>query len=407
MKIKYLNYNFFIHLNFMIPSRTTRTICCGNTFTICISTDKKVYSFGMNGKGAHGHENEVVFPPKMIPSLKNIESVDCGANHTVCLDCDGNVFTFGRNNFGQLGIGDESVSITHIPQKVTLPPIKQIACGGDFTFCLTREGRLYVFGYDCFGAVGLGSLDTSRKTKQFSPKIINKPKTMVNIEFIESAGSQVMCKTFDNKVFCWGYNYYGQLGISRNKTTVNTPVLLKKWKGLKNIVDIKCGGGHTLVLLSNGDVYSCGDEIVIGRETDEEYYDALNDYFICFSSSLKKIEALSNIVRIECGCYNSYCIDSHYNLFVFGKLGINQMDSVNSPIIHPSLSNIIDVASGGLITFVKTSNNEIYALGDNRFSQLGIKTENKKQTTPIRVFEDNEDIWFSNINKSKAKSARF
>ena len=37
--------------------------------------------------------------------------------------------------------------------------------------------------------------------------------------------------------------------------------------------------------------------------------------------------------------------------------------------------------------------------------QFGIKT-NIHELTPIRVFEDNEDIWFSNI-KSKAKSARF
>ena len=37
--------------------------------------------------------------------------------------------------------------------------------------------------------------------------------------------------------------------------------------------------------------------------------------------------------------------------------------------------------------------------------QFGIKT-NIHELTPIRVFEDNEDIWFSKINKSKAKSAR-
>ena len=34
---------------------------------------------------------------------------------------------------------------------------------------------------------------------------------------------------------------------------------------------------------------------------------------------------------------------------------------------------------------------------------LGIETENIEQITPIRVFAD---IWFSSINKSKAKSAR-
>ena len=63
-------------------------------------------------------------------------------------------------------------------------------------------------------------------------------------------------------------------------------------------------------------------------------------------------------------------------------------------------------SNGGYHTFVKTSNNEIYAFGYNEYSQLGIKTEDDNQLTPIRVFEDNEDIWFSNINKSKAKSAR-
>ena len=71
-----------------------------------------------------------------------------------------------------------------------------------------------------------------------------------------------------------------------------------------------------------------------------------------------------------------------------------------------ALSNIIDISKGEQ-TFIKTSNNEIYAFGRNEYSKLGIKTEDDNQITPIRVFEDNEDIWFSNINKSKAKSARF
>ena len=39
-------------------------------------------------------------------------------------------------------------------------------------------------------------------------------------------------------------------------------------------------------------------------------------------------------------------------------------------------------------------------------SQLGIETKTNYQLTPIRVYEDNEDIWYTNINTSKAKSAR-
>ena len=74
---------------------------------------------------------------------------------------------------------------------------------------------------------------------------------------------------------------------------------------------------------------------------------------------------------------------------------------------HPSLSNIIDISNGGNHSFAKTSNNEIYAFGYNEYLQLGIETEHANQTTPIRVFEENEDIWFSNINiSSRVKSAR-
>ena len=105
------------------------------------------------------------------------------------------------------------------------------------------------------------------------------------------------------------------------------------------------------------------------------------------------------------------CIDINNDLFVFGtnhnaQLGLGGINSRNKPIKHPSLSNIVDISKGGNHTFVKTSNNEIYAFGNNKYSQLGIETEDEEQLTPIRVFEGNEDIWYSNIIKSKAKSAR-
>ena len=70
------------------------------------------------------------------------------------------------------------------------------------------------------------------------------------------------------------------------------------------------------------------------------------------------------------------------------------------------LSNIIDISNGGNHSFVKISNNEIYAFGNNENTQLGIETEHDNQITPIRVFENNEDIWCSNINSLKVKSAR-
>ena len=105
------------------------------------------------------------------------------------------------------------------------------------------------------------------------------------------------------------------------------------------------------------------------------------------------------------------CIDINGNLLFFGgnscgQFGLGDTDKRDILVQHPSLSNIIDISSKGEHVFVKTSNNEIYAFGSNDNSQLGIKTEDINQITPIRVFEDIEDIWCSTIGESKAKSAR-
>jgi len=41
------------------------------------------------------------------------------------------------------------------------------------------------------------------------------------------------------------------------------------------------------------------------------------------------------------------------------QLGIGETLYRNEPVIHPSLSNSIDISKGGSHIFIKTSNNEI------------------------------------------------
>ena len=143
-------------LFFLMAKRIVSNIVCSYGFTVCINNDHNVVSFGMSQKGAHGHEAEEVFPPKIISSLNHIISISAGDNHCVCLDNDGNVFTFGRDD-GQLGIDNDDLVYTSIPQKVNLPPCKQISCGDNNTICLSENGEVYSFGYNDDGQLGLGN----------------------------------------------------------------------------------------------------------------------------------------------------------------------------------------------------------------------------------------------------------
>ena len=377
--------------------RSMSTIICEEDIrkghTICISSEGTVYSFGKHEEGAHGHAEEFISLPQRIGFLKDIVSVDGGVEHTLCLDSNGIVFSFGSNKFGQLGTTAQINKSTHIPQQIVLPKIKQISCGHFFSICASENGDLYSFGRGECGQLGHGE----KIHGQTLPKKIDSLK---NVDFVECGTSFVICKTLDGDIYCFGYNRYGQLGNGKRASTI-IPLKCDNWPN--DVVDIKCGQEHTLVLTSTLDIYTCGRNNYgqLGRETLESK----------FSLTLLKLN-LPEIIRIECGIYHSLCIDINNDLFVFGyngygQLGLGDYDNRYTPVKHPSLSNIIDISSKGRHVFTKTSNNEIYAFGSNYCSQLGIETKTELQNIPIQVFQDNEDIWCSNLNNtSKFKSAR-
>ena len=85
-------------------SRSTPTILSCFTYTLSISNEGSVYSTG-NNSSEYGNDSEALFLPKMIPCMKNIQSIALGDEKSVCLDTDGNVYTLGSNFAGELGIG--------------------------------------------------------------------------------------------------------------------------------------------------------------------------------------------------------------------------------------------------------------------------------------------------------------
>ena len=189
-------------------SRPISTLCCIENRTLCISDNNTVFSFGYSRLGSLGHEEQQVFPPKMISPLVNIKSISVGS-HIVCLDNDGNVYTCGDNTMGDLGI-DDKLFYTHLLQKVDILPCKEICCGLSFTICLCENGDLYSFGYNREGQLRFENNAISHNTPQKVP-------LLKDVEIIECGVYHVFCKTLNNEIFCWGYNKYGQLGLGNRE----------------------------------------------------------------------------------------------------------------------------------------------------------------------------------------------
>ena len=99
-----------------------------------------VYSFGKNNYGQLGIEScDAQRQPVRIfsdpLSREHVLRVSCGYFHTVAVSDDGKVYTFGRNDYGQLGLGTtERVSLPTVTMQIN--KIYPILCGQFCKLCL-------------------------------------------------------------------------------------------------------------------------------------------------------------------------------------------------------------------------------------------------------------------------------
>ena len=85
--------------------------CSGDRFTVLLTDNGIVMSFGDGDYGCMGHGDwSSVSRPKLVEGLLAVDTVSlsCGPRH-VCAVCDdGSVYTWGCGSDGRLGLGDET-----------------------------------------------------------------------------------------------------------------------------------------------------------------------------------------------------------------------------------------------------------------------------------------------------------
>lgn len=80
----------------------------------------------------------------------SFKQIQCGYSHALLIDKEDRVYSFGANMYGQLGIG-----VVEDKAKVPVPiddvndgldSVLMIACGAHFSICYTQLGILYYWG---------------------------------------------------------------------------------------------------------------------------------------------------------------------------------------------------------------------------------------------------------------------
>jgi hypothetical protein len=178
-----------------LSNKGVDNLICGKDHYIAQTNDNKFYFIGYNKLEV----NEVL-------SDLNISDVKCGYSHTLLLTSSGEVYAWGCNKNGQIGNGCNAEQLTPIKvNDFNDERIVMISCGYWHSMALTESGRVFSWGCNGFGQLGIGNTVDSNK-----PKIIDL--NAIIIERISCGQWHSLLLSNDGFIYAFGFNLWGQIG---------------------------------------------------------------------------------------------------------------------------------------------------------------------------------------------------
>ena len=183
--------------------RLTQPLSCGLAHTAIIAKSGALWTFGLNKHGQCGQQRVGgVVTPAMVAGLapKRAKAVACGASHTLVVTDQGTLYAFGLNATGQLGDGTSHQHPVLTPMPVPLPTgtlVRSVACGEEFSACVTEHGKLLTWGWGGMGQLGHGGDGSIRM-----PRIVAIRETIADLS---AGGGQVYARTATDGLMTWGF----------------------------------------------------------------------------------------------------------------------------------------------------------------------------------------------------------
>ena len=269
-----------------------------------VTFNDKVFGFGSNSDGVCGFGHQmVVNEPKIIEELcdKSIIQFYNGMHFALALTSDNKLYGWGSNEFGQLGL--RIVNFNKVYKPVLIDDLKninfkQITCGAAHTLLLSNDGIVYGWGDNSVGQIGCG--------KELGEKIsvITQLKTLKKIKSIYCSFGQSFALTDNGMVYSWGHNDWYHLGheIILNECLLE-PKLISNFKNITSICSSTC---NTYFLKNNEKIYFCG-----------QYYNKNNEE--CFQLLPKLIDLPKYIKLLKKIKSFGYSKQSIHSIPIFKK----------------------------------------------------------------------------------------
>ena len=367
------------------------SVIAGNDFSCALTTSRVVECWGLGEHSQMGRQEfSKINSPGLVYDLKDVIHISLGGRHVCAILTNQNLKCWGDNSFGQ--VGDGRLLVNPIEER-WFPTFvhdhlhtSMVSLGDSHSCSLNLMGEVRCWGRNNLGQLGIGTIDTYRVIPQrvgFSEKV----------KMIASGADHVCALTESGKIYCWGNNDHGQLGIGQTSNK-SAPTLVSSIVGAVKIV---AGFDKTCAIFSDasakcwgdGSAGQLGDGDIVNRSLPSQVSTSVTD-------KSGKLTPLTGIKEISLGQEHSCLIDKNDSVWCWGRagndrLGIGDLSSESSyslksyPFYNsgatPVMTSAANVSLGASHSCLTRKDKTIYCWGSNTFQELGVFLPDQESAT--------------------------
>ena len=226
------------------PLANVVQVAAGGLFSLALTEDGKVYGWGWNGVGQTGRgikstKEDFVAAVRLAADnseLSGVVAISAGYHHALALTADGRVYAWGDNAYSEIGQGarggdyPRAVLVKDVAGTGLLGNIVMVAAGGNHSYALDKNGKVWAWGLNNDGETGNG-LNNNLGEAPLPRAVVGTDGTgqLGGIVSIAAAYTHGLALAADGTVLIWGDGFGGNLGQGNDTWTeraVPTPVKL-------------------------------------------------------------------------------------------------------------------------------------------------------------------------------------
>ncbi|XP_044503423.1 ultraviolet-B receptor UVR8 [Mangifera indica] len=292
-----------------------KAIACGGAHTLFLTDNGRVYATGLNDFGQLGISENTSYslePIEVSGLEKKVDQISTGYYHSAAITVDGELYIWGKNSNGQLGLGKNAAKVVPVPTKIGCLSgifIKHVALGSEHSVAVTDGGEVLSWGGGGSGRLGHGHkssiLGFLSSSSEYTPRLI-KELEKVKVKNVAAGLLHTACIDETGCVFIFGERAAAKM-VFQDTKNATTPSMISK---LPYAEEVACGGYHTCVVTSGGDLYTWGsnENGCLGIGTIDSFH------------SPERVQgpfSRSSVYKVSCGWKHTAAI-SEGNVFTWG-----------------------------------------------------------------------------------------